>query len=262
MISSPELSKLLVCTVLLVGGYSRSNEKNEELAQARAEPEVARGEAAQARAEAEAAQAALPEPRQPAMITFAIHGYEGANEALEFGPLKAEFEKRGFLCKIVRSPKTKTKTPHQDRAKVMVEALKDVESDIVLVGISNQGLFMPLVAAERPIRRIVMINAVVPWPSKSFREAFDFKEVFGTEIAGLLAQRAPGMSEVCPLKELPTVEYVYVCGEKDDAIRPEWEQWAAREYLHVEPVVVRGAGHANIVLKYAKEVVDAATKGL
>ena len=51
MISSPELSKLLVCTVLLVGGCSRSNEKNEELAQARAELEVARREAAQARAE-------------------------------------------------------------------------------------------------------------------------------------------------------------------------------------------------------------------
>ena len=65
-----------------------------------------------------------------------------------------------------------------------------------------------------------------------------------------------------PLKELPMVEYVYVCGEKDNAIRPEWEQRAAREYLHVEPVVVRDAGHANIVSKYAKEVVDAATKGL
>ena len=103
---------------------------------------------------------------------------------------------------------------------------------------------------------------VVPTPGKSFREAFDFKEVFATEIARLLAQLAPGMSEVCPLKELPTVEYVYVCGEKDDAIRPEWEQWAAREYLHVEPVVVRGAGHANIIFLYANDVVDAATKGL
>jgi hypothetical protein len=256
MISSPELSKLLVCTVLLVGGYSRSNEKNEELAQARAGPEVAREEAAQA---------AQPKPHQPAMITFAIHGYEGVNEALEFGPLKAEFEKRGFLCKIVRSPNartTKTKTPNQDRAKIMVEALKNVEGDIVLVGISNQGLFMPLVAAERPIRRIVMVNAVAPWPGKSFREAFDFKEVFATDIARQLAESAPGMLEVCPLKELPMVEYVYVCGEKDDAIRPEWEQWAAREYLHVEPVVVRDAGHANIVVKYAKDVVDAATKGL
>lgn len=252
MISSPELSKLLVCTALLVGGLSQSSETNGELARARAEFEGARGEAAEA---------ALPEPRQPARTTFAIHGYEGANEALEFGPLKAEFEKRGFLCKIVRSPRTK-KTPHQDRAKVMIEALKDVEGDIVLVGISNQGLFMPLVAAERPIRRIVMINAVVPTPGKSFQEAFDFKEVFATEFAAKLAQAAPEMSEVCPLKELPKVEYVYVCGEKDDAIRPEWEQRAAREYLHVEPIVVKGAGHANIVKTYAKEVVDAATKGL
>jgi len=262
MISSPKLSKLVVCTVLLVGGYSRSNETTEELSQARAEREVARGEAAKARAEAEAARAAQPKPRQPAGITFAIHGNEAAaaNEALEFGPLKAEFERRGFLCKIIRSPRTQT--PNQDRAKVMVEALKNVEGDIVLVGISNHGLFMPLVAAARPIRRIVMINAVVPTPGKSFREAFDFKEVFASEVAVQLAERAPGMAEVCPLKELPTVEYVYVCGEKDDAIRPEWEQRTAREYLHVEPVVVSGAGHANIVVKYAKEVVDAATKGL
>jgi hypothetical protein len=197
----------------------------------------------------------------PAMITFAIHGYEGANEA-GYGPLIAEFEKRGYLCKIVRSPNTKSKTPHQDRAKVMVEALKHVEGDIVLVGISNHGLFMPLVAAERPIRRIVMINAAVPWPGKSFREAFDFKKVFANDIVRQLAERAPGMSEVCPLKELPMVDYVYVSGAKDDAVRPEWQQWAAREYLHVEAVVVRGAGHANIVSKYAKEVVDASTKGL
>src|SRR4051812_22535090 len=105
MISSPELSRLLVCTILLVGGYSQSNENHEELAQARSELEVTRGEAAQD---------ALPKPRQPTMITFAIHGNEGANEAREFGPLKAEFEKRGFSCKIVRSPKTKTKTPNQD----------------------------------------------------------------------------------------------------------------------------------------------------
>jgi hypothetical protein len=276
MISSPILSKLLVCTVLLVGGCSRANEKNEELAQVRAELNVARaeaaqvraeleiaqGEAAKARAEAEAAKTAVLKPREPAKITFAIHAYDGVIVALAWGPLKAEFEKRGFSCKLVRSPKTKTKTPNQDIAKVMVEALKNVEGDIVLVGISGQGLFMPLVAAERPIRRIVMINAVVPSPGKSFQEAFDFEKVFATKFAGRLAQRAPEMSEVCRLKELPKVEYVYICGEKDDAIRPEWEQWAAREYLHVEPVVVKGARHANIVFSYAKEVVDAATKGL
>jgi hypothetical protein len=106
-----------------------------------------------------------------------------------------------------------------------------------------------------------MINALVPTPGKSFREAFDFEKVFATSFARRLAQGAPEMSEVCPLKQLPKVEYVYVCGEKDDAIRPEWEQWAAREYLNVEPVVVKGAGHTNI-LRYVKEVADAATNGL
>src|SRR4051812_21796183 len=118
MISSPELSRLLVCTILLVGGYSQSKQKNEELAQARAELEEARGEAAQD---------ALPKPGQPSKITFVMHGYEGVNEAREFGPLKAEFEKRGYSCRIVRSPKTDTKTPHQDRAKAIVESLKNVE---------------------------------------------------------------------------------------------------------------------------------------
>jgi len=253
MVSSPELPKLLACTVLLVASFSTSNEKHEELTQARAGLEAARGKAAPA---------PLSEPPRPGKLTFLIHGYEGVNEAKEFGPLKTEFEKHGFSCKIIRSPKTKTKTPNQDRARVMVEALKDVQGDIVLVGISNQGLFMPLVAAERPIRRIVMINAVVPTPGKSFLTAFDYKDVFATQGAMLFASIAPGMSEVCPLKKMPTVEYVYVCGEKDDSVQPAWEQRAAREYLHVEPVVVKGAGHGNIVTKYTKEVVDAATKGL
>lgn len=194
-----------------------------------------------------------------AEITFVIPG-GGVIGTLGFVPLKAEFEKRRYSCKIVPSP-IRSKTPNQDRAKNMVEALKNVKGDIVLVGISNQGLFMPLVAAERPIRRIVMLNAVIPTPGKSFQEAFDFEKVFATKFVRRLAERAPGMLEVCPLKELPKVEYVYVCGEKDDAIRPEWEQWVARERLHVEPVVVKGAGHAGIVL-YVKEVVDAATKGL
>jgi hypothetical protein len=43
-------------------------------------------------------------------------------------------------------------------------------------------------SAGRPVRRIVMINAVVPVPGKSFEEAFDFKEVFATWIARMLAR--------------------------------------------------------------------------
>ena len=121
---------------------------------------------------------------------------------------------------------------------------------------------MPLVAAARPIRRIVMINAVIPHPGQSFLEASKHERVFASLPARILSRLSPGMSEVCPLTELPKVEYVYISAEKDEAIRPEWEQWAARVYLHVEPVVIKGAGHATIVLNQASEVVDAATKGL
>ncbi len=51
---------------------------------------------------------------------------------------------------------------------------------------------MPLVAAERPIRGIVMINAVVPTPNKLFREAFDFNEVFGYRVTGADRRARPG----------------------------------------------------------------------
>jgi hypothetical protein len=221
-------------------------------------PGLAQAQEAKADGDAAVKKASHFDPKK-ADITFVIPG-DSVIGTLAFVPLKGEFEKRGYSCKFVPSP-PRSKTPNKDRAKNMVEALKSVKGDIVLVGISNQGLFMPLVATERPIRRIVMLNAVVPTPGKSFQEAFDFEQVFATKFTRQLAQRAPGMSEVCPLKELPKIEYVYICGEKDDAIRPEWEQWAAREYLHVEPVVVKGARHANIEL-YVKEVADAATRGL
>jgi hypothetical protein len=195
-------------------------------------------------------------------VTFAIHGYDGVEPADEFGPMQAEFERRGFPCRYIRSPRRRTKTPHRDRAQVMVEGLRDVEGDVALLGISNQGLFLPLVAAARPVRRIVLVNACVPRPGKSFAEASRHERVYANVITRFLGWISPGMSEVCPLTELPKTDYVYIAGELDDALRPEWEQWQAREFLHVEPVVIRGAGHADIVLDHINAVVDAATRDL
>jgi hypothetical protein len=196
------------------------------------------------------------------MITFAIHAWEGRTTR-GWHPLKEEFERRGVPCRIVSTPKRErvTQTPNQDRARIMVDALGDVEGDVGLIGISNQGLFMPLVAAARPVRRIVMVNGVIPFPGKSFLEGTKGQRVWRNVIAGMAAEGAPGMAELCSLTELPAVEWVYISAERDEAIRPEWEQWAAREYLHVEPVVIPGAGHAEI-LKHVGEVVNAATSGL
>ena len=192
------------------------------------------------------------------MITFAIHGYEGVDPAFEFGPLQAEFERRGVPCMIIRSPRTKTRTPNQDRAKIMVDALRDIQSDVALIGISNQGLFMPLVAAARPIKRIVFINAAIPRPGRSFWETARKEHVFASLPAWLLAWMAPGMHEAYPLDDLPKMKYVYITAERDESVRPEWQLRAAREYLHVEPVVIADAGHGDIVLNHLSEIVDAA----
>lgn len=192
------------------------------------------------------------------MITFAIHGYEGVDPAFEFGPLQAEFERRGVRCMIVRSARTKSKTPNQDRAQVLIEALREVAGEVALIGISNQGLLMPLVAAARPVKRIVFINAALPRPGKSFWETARKERAFASLPAWWLAWVAAGMHEVYPRADLPKVEYVYISSEDDEAIRPEWEQQAAREYLHVEPVVVAGAGHSDILQHHLAEVVDAA----
>ena len=59
----------------------------------------------------------------------------------------------------------------------------------------------------------------------------------------------PNSYDVCPLDRMPAVENIDICGDADDRVRPEWEQSAASRILGVEPVVIAGAGHANLVHK-------------
>jgi hypothetical protein len=215
-------------------------------------------------------------------------------------PITAELEKRGFPSTLVHSSVSGSDTPNEDRASAVVQALRNVTDNIVLVGISNQGNFLPLVAAARPIRRVVYVNAVIPRPGKAFIEVCQTEQVAvpGSYLDKLLkasqsitddflrlihnpnatqaqlkamqerinaspsARTMVGFYEVCPLKALPKVDNVYVSGSADGQIRPEWAQSAARRVLSVEPVVISGAGHGNIYTKYAAALADACVKGL
>jgi hypothetical protein len=219
-----------------------------------------------------------------------------------YAPITAELEKRGFPSMLVHSSVRDCDTPNEDRASAVVKALQNVTDDIVIVGISNQGNFLPLVAAARPVRRVVYVNALIPRPGKAFIEVCQTEQVAvpGSYFDNLLkasqsitddflelmhnanattvqlkamqeridaspsAHTMVGFYEVCPLKTLPKVDNVYVSGSADDQIRPEWEQSAARRVLGVEPVVISGAGHANIftMAKYAAQLADACVKGL
>lgn len=217
-----------------------------------------------------------------------------------YASVTAELEKRGYSSMLVHSSVTGSDTPNEDRASAVIKALEGVTDIVVIVGISNEGNFLPLVAAARPVRRIVYVNAVIPRPGKAFIEVCQTEQVAvpGSILDKLIKGAQPvtdeflrlradphatpaqwqtlrdhihasqyahtmvGFYEVCPLKALPKVDNVYVSGSADDQIRPEWEQSSARRILGVEPVVISGAGHANIFAKYAAQLADACVKGL
>lgn len=234
-------------------------------------------------------------------FVFHVSGAAGGLVDKAYGPLISELESRGFPSMLVHSTVKGSDTPNEDRASAVVKALQGVTDQVVIVGISNEGNFLPLVAAARPVRRVVYVNAVIPRPGKAFIEICQTEQVAvtGSLLDQLLkasqsitddfvklihnpdatteqlkamqeridaspsAHVMVGFYEVCPLKALPKVDTVYVSGSADDQIRPEWEQSAARRILGVEPVVIFGAGHANIVTRwYAAQLADACVKGL
>jgi hypothetical protein len=236
----------------------------------------------------------------PTRFVFHVSGAAGGLVDIAYGPIIAELESRGFPSMLVHSSVKGSDTPNEDRASAVVKALQGVTDQVAIVGISNEGNFLPLVAAARPVRRIVYVNAVIPRPGKAFIQVCQTEQVAvpGSYLDHLLkasqsitddflklihdpdatqaqlkamqeridaspsAHIMVGFYEVCPLKALPKVDNVYVSGSADDQIRPEWEQSAARRVLGVEPVVISGAGHANIVTKYAAPLADAYTEGL
>ncbi len=239
-------------------------------------------------------------PNVRTRIVIHVSGAAGGLIDMGYAPLIAELEKRGFPVMLVHSFVRGSDTPNGDRASAVVEALQGVTDQIAIVGVSNEGNFLPLVAAARPVRRVVYVNALIPSPGKAFIEVCQTEQV---AVPGSLLDRilkasqsitddflklihnpnatkeqlkamqdridaSPaahvmvGFYEVCPLKALPKVDNVYVSGSADDQIRPEWEQSAARRLLGIEPTVISGAGHSTIVTNFAAQLADASVKGL
>jgi hypothetical protein len=241
----------------------------------------------------------------PTRFVFHVSGVAGGpvDRALEtaYAPVIAELESRGFPTMLVHSSVQGSDTPNEDRASAVIKALQGVRDQVVIVGTSNEGNFLPLIAAARTVRRVVYVNALIPRPGEAFIEVCQTEQVAvpGSYLDQILKasqsitddflklihnpnktkaqlkamqvriDASPsshimvGFYEVCPLKALPKVDNVYVSGSADDQIRPEWEQSAARRVLGVEPAVIPGAGHANIyAAPYVHQLADAFTEGL
>lgn len=159
-------------------------------------------------------------------------------------------------------------------AEAVLQALKGVDDDVVLVGHSMTGLLIPLIASQRKVRKLVFLAGGIPKVGTSVTERFYGSEPDMFNPDGVnqdpsqdeavamkllfhdcepdLAQWAVSklrpqasrliFSEVSPLQIWPDVESSYILCTDDQTFTPGWSRRAAREILGVEAIELPG-GH-------------------
>jgi pimeloyl-ACP methyl ester carboxylesterase len=170
-------------------------------------------------------------------------------------------------------------------ANVVRESLGDTPGDdVVLVGHSAGGLTLPLIAAARPVSRMVFVSALLPRPAERFADQnadegillSEYQAGVELDAAGrrcwvnegiarrtmysgcsaadaawafsrLRAQASTMYTEPSPLTDWPDVPCVDVRGDDDQLVSPKWASQAVPSRLGVTTNVLPGAGHTLIV---------------
>ncbi len=170
-----------------------------------------------------------------------------------------------------------------------LDALPDPDGAPVLVAHSMGGLVAPLVAAARPVRRIVFLAAFLPAAGMSANEQRAAEpidppvtpktaqwtdmgddvwmigpdtatELFYSDVPPatarwatrrLRAQCYRALSETTPLAAWPDVARASIVCRDDRAINPDWVRAAAHDRLGVEAVEIAG-GHSPFLSRPAE----------
>lgn len=223
------------------------------------------------------------------MTTFClIHGSWHGKWCFE--RLTPCLEAAGHRALAVELPSDRVGTTCSEYAEVVAAELEE-DDDVILVGHSFGGLTIPLVAALRPVRRLVYLAALIPKPAMSMTEQFESGEeaiVFegGRELnpegtlsrwndraaaiaamyhdctpedatwawSKLRPQSRAAQNEVCPLNELPDLPTSYVVCRDDRMASTEWGRTTAQARLGTDPVEIDG-GHSPF-LSRPRELAD------
>lgn len=199
--------------------------------------------------------------------------------------LRPELERLGHRVITMDLPISDPTLGAADYARTVEEALEP-GSEPVLVGHSMAGLVVPLVAANRPIRRLIFLAAFLPSPGRSANdqratEPIDGRvpptsaewidvgdgvwmvgpktatEIFFPDATPAIARWATQrlrpqsyrvLTEMTPLVAWPDVESRSIVCRDDRAINPAWVRAAARERLGVEAVEISG-GHSPFLTR-------------
>jgi pimeloyl-ACP methyl ester carboxylesterase len=202
--------------------------------------------------------------------------------------LRPELEKLGHRVITMDLPISVPGLGAADYARAVEEALEP-GSEPILVGHSMGGLVIPLVAAQRPIRKLVFLAAFIPSPGRSANEqrasepldgraplkTVEFTdlgddvwavgpntaaELFFPDASPELASWAIPrlrpqcyrvMSEATPLAAWPDIRCESIVCRDDRALNPDWARGAARDRLGVRPVEIDG-GHSPFMTRPAE----------
>jgi hypothetical protein len=187
--------------------------------------------------------------------------------------LTPELERLGHRVFTVDLPAEDPRAGAAEYAAAALTAFADAGEDLVLVGHSLGGLTIPLIAASRPVRRLIFLAAMIPRPGQTHDEVMAaepdmvlpgpeggayrgsdgavrwrpeaaaswFYADCPAELAAWAAARLRGQfwtitSEMSPLSAWPGTPCAYLLGSHDPVINPAWSRSAARTVLGVQPV--------------------------
>lgn len=233
------------------------------------------------------------------MATFAlVHGAWHGGWCWE--RLVPELERRGHRAVAPDLPCEDPGATFSDYAGLVVDALAGADGDVVVVGHSVGGHTIPLVAAQRPVRRLAYVCGLLSRPGRSMidelragnppplrseyeaglgerdeegrRRWADFELAWSEMYADcdeataraafdrLRPQASEAYRVPCPLDSHPAVESTYVLCTDDRIVDPEWSRPAARELLGVEAGELPGS-HSPFVSRPAA-LADLLVRGL
>jgi pimeloyl-ACP methyl ester carboxylesterase len=212
-----------------------------------------------------------------------VHGsYHGA---WCWDRLRPELEGLGHRVIMMDLPISVPGLGAADYAQTVIDALEGSDAPAV-VGHSMAGIVIPLVAARRPVHRLVFLAAFLPKPGQSLNgrrstEPLDgtappttaewtdmgdgvwmvgrttATEIFFQDASPAIAEWATArlrpqsyhvMDEVTPLVSWPEVESRAIVCADDRALNPDWFRAAARAELGAEAAEIAG-GHSPFLTR-------------